>query len=98
MNATAVTALTRQGATSQVIPVSLSQTAHPWMVIHDPSGDFLGRCFRNSDLAVKNAQEAQWEDGTIFWHIRQGDLRIWNNGRYKILYPMAAKKKTGVRA
>lgn len=62
--------------------------AAPWLVIHDPSGDFLGRRFRLLDLTAP-----QWEEGTIFWHTAQGDVRIWRNGKYHALHARRKGRK-----
>ncbi|MFZ5882471.1 MAG: hypothetical protein ACOYYI_01675 [Chloroflexota bacterium] len=61
----------------------------PWVVIHDPSGDFLGRRFRGADL--DKTVEAHWEDGTIFWHAARGEVRIWRGGTYRTLTPRRSK-------
>lgn len=57
----------------------------PWMVIHDPSGDFLWRCFRSVDLQRRYSH--CWPDGIIFWNTRRGEVRIWQNGCYRTLTP-----------
>lgn len=50
----------------------------PWLVIHDPSGDFQGRRFRLLDL-----QYSDWPEGTIFWHALRGEVRVWRGGQYQ---------------
>jgi len=53
------------------------QEKREWLVIFDPSGDFVGRAFRNFDLFPGG-----WDDGTLFWNVRNGRLRMWKDGRF----------------
>jgi len=64
-------------------PPNLNQS--PWVVIHDPSGDFLWRRFRVIDLAQEFSN--CWPEGIIFWNAMGGEVRIWQEGRYRTLRP-----------
>ncbi len=77
------------GAVTTVAPRRQDKENRPWMVVHDPSGDFAWRHFREIDLA--SSTSPQWEDGTIFWHRQRGELRIWKDGAYHKLMPRGTK-------
>lgn len=68
---------------------STSSDQRPWMVIHDPSGDFCGRLFRSIDLE----RSPNWDNGTIFWNIRTGQVRVWRYGIFDKLIPQEQKKR-----
>jgi len=60
--------------------------SRPWLVIHDPSGDFRDSTFRAIDLDVCLG----WPEGIIFWHRGSGEIRIWRGNRYTRLSPKRA--------
>lgn len=62
--------------------------ARPWLVVHDPEGDFQGRTFRGIDLR----QAGNWPPGTIFWNSQTGALRILRGGVYKAMLPLGKEK------
>lgn len=64
-----------------------SDQSHPWLAIHDPSGDFQGRRFRLVDLIC-----SEWPDGMIFWNILGGEVRIWRGGQFQTF---SARKRRG---
>jgi len=64
-----------------------SYESRPWLVIHDPSGDFLNSTFRAIDLDVCLGG---WPEGIIFWHRGSGEIRIWRGNRYTRLSPKRA--------
>ena len=72
--------------------------SRPWLVITDPSGDFLGRAFRAFDLTGGDQVKPYWNVGTIFWNQHTGVLKKWNGFRFEIFTPQATQKKTGQTA
>jgi hypothetical protein len=66
-----------------------SNEARPWLVVHDPSGDFKDSTFRLVDLLYSQ----EWPEGIIFWHRSNGEIRVWRAGRYLRLAPMLNKKR-----
>lgn len=51
---------------------------YSWRVVRDPSGDFAGRLFRWSDIALPGVNgeppvPLPWPEGMIFEHIRTGE-------------------------
>jgi hypothetical protein len=66
-----------------------SNEARPWLVVHDPSGDFKDSTFRLVDLLYSQ----EWPEGIIFWHRSSGEIRMWRAGRYRRLAPMLNKKR-----
>lgn len=79
---------------SGVSPWSHVVTRHrneprPWVVLHDPSGDFAGNFLRADDVSSHLAAQP-WPDGMIVWHSGRGEVRIWRRGKWDILSP---KKK-----
>jgi len=58
--------------------------SRPWLVIHDPSGDFRDSAFRAIDLDVCLGG---WPEGIIFWHRGSGEVRVWRCGKYRRLVP-----------
>jgi len=70
-----------------------SHEARPWLVIHDPSGDFENSAFRMVDLLYSQ----EWPEGIIFWHRVSGEVRVWRAGRYQRLSPNSSLKKRGAR-
>ena len=51
-----------------------------WLVIKDPSGDFLGRSFRAYDLT--GAFDNYWPEEIIFEHQDTGERKTWIDGRF----------------
>ena len=49
----------------------------------DPSGDFLGRCFRAFDL--HGAVDNYWPEGIIFENKKTKERRTWMNDQFVIL-------------
>lgn len=47
-----------------------AEGAFVWLVVADPSGDFLGRRFRHRDLS------GEWMQGLVFWNCRSGEVRL----------------------
>lgn len=69
--------------------ISMPQSEQrPWMVIYDPSGDFTGGLFRAIDLE----HSSTWDNGTIFWNIHTGQVRVWRHGKFDRLIPLEQKK------
>jgi hypothetical protein len=66
-----------------------SNEARPWLVVHDPSGDFENSAFRLVDLLYSQ----EWPEGIIFWNRGSGEIRVWRAGRYRRLAPMPNKKR-----
>ena len=52
--------------------------SRPWLVIVDPSGDFLGRCFRSFDLNTR--YNSHWPVGIVFEHQKTGRQKIFIGG------------------
>lgn len=63
-------------------------TRRPWLVLHDPSGDFKGSRLRAEDVSLHLAVQP-WPDGMIVWHERCGEVRIWReqDRKWGILTP-----------
>ena len=51
-----------------------------WVVVKDPSGDFLGRTFRTYDL--NGARENYWPEGIVFENQRTGERKAWRRGQF----------------
>jgi hypothetical protein len=51
-----------------------------WLVIEDPSGDFLGGHFRTFDL--NGATDNYWPEGIIFENQTTQERKIWRAGRF----------------
>jgi hypothetical protein len=66
-----------------------SNEARPWLVVHDPSGDFKDSAFRLADLLYSQ----EWPEGIIFWHRSSGEIRVWRAGAYQRLFPHSNKKR-----
>jgi hypothetical protein len=64
------------------------EDSRPWLVVHDPEGDFQGRRFRGIDLQCCNEN---WPEGMIFWNSQTGALRIWRGGKYSSMLPGTGK-------
>ena len=54
--------------------------SYPWLVIADPSGDFLGRCFRSLDLNTR--YNSHWPIGIVFENERTGERKRWTGKRF----------------
>ena len=52
----------------------------PWKVIADPSGDFLGRSFRPTDLQFSDF--AYWPTGIVFQNTTTRDYKVWREMRF----------------
>jgi hypothetical protein len=63
------------------------EDSSPWLVVHDPEGDFSNRRFREIDLQ----RDDNWPEGTIFWHGCTGALRIWKGGKFIPMFPKPKK-------
>jgi len=55
-------------ATPPATPAKPVDRRYAWEVIHDPSGDFLGRRFQISDL-LAGARQDTWPAGIVFEHV-----------------------------
>ena len=51
-----------------------------WVVVEDPSGDFLGRRFRAYDLT--GAIDNYWPEEITFEHQDTGERRTWIDGQF----------------
>ena len=54
-----------------------------WTVTQDPSGDFLGRCFRAFDL--HGAVDNYWPEGITFENQKTKERWIWTNEKFTII-------------
>ena len=54
-----------------------------WIVVSDPSGDFLGRSFRSFDLS--GAVHNYWPEGITFENQSTKECRIWSDGQFHII-------------
>lgn len=52
---------------------------HPWVVVRDPSGDFLGRRFLMTDVEA-SARMMTWPEGIVFRHKASGEIRAYSHG------------------
>lgn len=53
--------------------------SRPWLVIEDPSGDFIGRRFQTADLQF-SAENFTWPDGIRFMNIKTEQIKMYRNG------------------
>jgi hypothetical protein len=61
-----------------------------WVVVEDPSGDFLGRSFRAFDL--NGAADNYWPEMIVFENETTGERRTWEDGRFIHSFPPAKNK------
>jgi hypothetical protein len=66
--------------TSPASPAKPVDRRYAWEVIHDPSGDFLGRRFQISDL-LAGARQDTWPIGIIFEHVFTKARRKYTGAR-----------------
>jgi hypothetical protein len=57
----------------------VSGKSRPWLVIEDPSGDFLGGQFQMSDL-ISSAENFTWPEGIRFLNIKTEEVKIYRGG------------------
>jgi hypothetical protein len=53
--------------------------SHPWLVIEDPSGDFIGRRFQTVDLQC-SAENFTWPNGIRFMNTKTEQIKTYQNG------------------
>ncbi|MDX9993493.1 MAG: hypothetical protein RBS68_15735 [Anaerolineales bacterium] len=53
--------------------------SHPWLVIEDPSKDFVGRQFQPIDLQL-SAENFTWPNGIKFKNTKTGEIKTYRDG------------------
>lgn len=61
------------------IGLPIIDKSRPWLVIEDPSGDFLGRQFQTVDLQF-SAENFTWPNGIRFMNVKTEQIKKYQNG------------------
>jgi hypothetical protein len=61
------------------IGLPIIDKSRPWLVIEDPSGDFIGRQFQTVDLQ-SSAENFTWPNGIRFMNIKTEQIKMYRNG------------------
>ena len=69
----------------QLAPKNKRSYSRPWLVITDPSGDFMGRAFRSFDLKISHI--THWPQGITFWNQSTGAVKKWNGSAFEVFIP-----------
>lgn len=68
--------------TDEHAPIKKNKESRKWLVVQDPSGDFLGALFRYMDLKFGLGN---WPEGITFQHISTGQRMTWDSGQFVTL-------------
>lgn len=67
----------------------MMRESYDWMVSFSKDTELIGRKFRPSDLKY-----GAWPDGTIFVHVRTGQVREWRDRQAATVYRPCPSQET----